>query len=506
MGRRAVPPISFALVIAIACVFPGRRSALANCTVGSTSSLCGDGIPFNNTAVTPQWCGNSVVNFPTALAHDYRNWGLAVFDNNQVAYVSLTWQTAQYIVDTQQTLLSVALLYGGSSTPMYYFTQAGSDAIGAYSPSNGNGSPTLYGNASALELQPYGLAQDSTDRYLYFAEQYGKRLSVFDTQTHVFIVVAGQLGVDGSLDGVGTAAQFSNPIDLAYFSSGGSQTLYIADGSLLRKINLATKNVSTVCCSSGGSAFVDGAFAVASMVFVTRIAVASWGTTLYVVDSEKLRQLDLVSQTLKTIATNFDGHIGDILAGRNNHSELLYIGIPGAIAVLQTRCDLFDCHPFSDSIVAPQGFQMITADSIGTLFGAVPSQASPVVYAINRKTLGVNSAVSTISSSYPSYLNGGTFIDLSTAGPETVLLLSSDPSGNYYVTQFNSGGYATPLPSHSASSPYNCLLQTISPINRIYLGQTTRFRYVSNFNLVSLVGSLTAQTSITDYLSSTLGS
>ena len=88
-----------------------------------------------------------------------------------------------------------------------------------------------------------------------------------DLTTSLITVVAGQFNVDGHADGLGTAATFSNP-DLATLSNDGT-ALYVTDinNGRIRKLILATGQVTTVAGSltpqpyTGSTPFVAGTYA-----------------------------------------------------------------------------------------------------------------------------------------------------------------------------------------------------------------------------------------------------
>ena len=95
-------------------------------------------------------------------------------------------------------------------------------------------------------------------------------------------VFAGQIGVRGSADGAGTAAQFNGPYGLSFDAAGN---LFVADfyNSTIRRITPAGV-VSTIGGTAGQATTVDGVGAAARFAFPIAVAVAPNGT-LYVTDT-----------------------------------------------------------------------------------------------------------------------------------------------------------------------------------------------------------------------------
>lgn len=102
------------------------------------------------------------------------------------------------------------------------------------------------------------------------------------TTNGVVTTFAGQLGVAGTANGTGTAAQFDSPSGLAFDKSGN---LYVSDtgNHTIRKITMS-RAVSTIAGVAGTSGFLNGATGSAQFNSPLGIAVAPNGT-IYVADS-----------------------------------------------------------------------------------------------------------------------------------------------------------------------------------------------------------------------------
>jgi sugar lactone lactonase YvrE len=134
--------------------------------------------------------------------------------------------------------------------------------------------------ASALFSDPAAIVADASGNYF-----------VADSRNHAIRKVtaggavttfAGQLGVAGTANGAGTAAQFNSPCGLA-FDSGGN--LFVSDtgSSTIRKVT-SVGVVTTFAGIAGSSAFLDGA--AGGALFNSPLGIAVWTNgNVFVADS-----------------------------------------------------------------------------------------------------------------------------------------------------------------------------------------------------------------------------
>ncbi len=86
-----------------------------------------------------------------------------------------------------------------------------------------------------------GLASDGAGQ-LFVADSDNFAVRAIDTASAAVTTLAGTLGHHGDADGVGPAASFSNPVGIAFDAAG---VVYVADGSRVRRIDVATRTVTS---------------------------------------------------------------------------------------------------------------------------------------------------------------------------------------------------------------------------------------------------------------------
>ncbi|HEX8517164.1 MAG TPA: T9SS type A sorting domain-containing protein [Bacteroidia bacterium] len=141
----------------------------------------------------------------------------------------------------------------------------------------------------------------------------------------------------GYTDATGTAAKFKAPTGICISPDGSF--LYVADysGHRIRKINVATKAVTTVA-GNGVSGYTDASGSSAVFSYPSGICISGDGSVLYVSDygNSRIRKIDLSNQAVTTIAGNGNFSYSDNVNGLsasfnsptdvvNDHDSILYI-------------------------------------------------------------------------------------------------------------------------------------------------------------------------------------
>ncbi len=135
----------------------------------------------------------------------------------------------------------------------------------------------------------------------------------------------------GYIDATGTSARFYAPTGICASSDG--LFLYVADysGHRIRKINVATKAVTTVA-GNGTSGYSNGIGAAALFSYPSGICISSDGTTLYVSDygNSYIRKIIIATQTVSTIAGNgtfaYSDNINGLSAAFNSPTDIVNNG------------------------------------------------------------------------------------------------------------------------------------------------------------------------------------
>ncbi len=173
-------------------------------------------------------------------------------------------------------------------------------ATGAFTTLAGDPSTftTVDGVGSAARLYAGGsLTYGDGALYWYESPRYVVRR--MDLATRAVTTLAGTSGSSGNADGVGPAARFDFVGGLAYV--GGA--LYVADSNarIIRRIDVASRAVTTVAGARNETGTVDGVGAAARFGNPTAL-LADGANALYVADGTRLRRLDLRDMRVTSLA------------------------------------------------------------------------------------------------------------------------------------------------------------------------------------------------------------
>lgn len=172
----------------------------------------------------------------------------------------------------------------------------------SYTVSTLAGTPGLSGTSSTQGMfsTPYGIARDSNGNF-YVADLDNYTIRKV-TAGGVVSTLAGLAGTPGTADGVGAAARFQGP---AAVVCEGSTNLYVSDygGHTIRKIVIATGAVTTLAGQPGVSGSVDGVGSNARFDKPFGIALDGAGS-LFVSDSgnSTLRAITIATGAVTTFA------------------------------------------------------------------------------------------------------------------------------------------------------------------------------------------------------------
>ena len=159
---------------------------------------------------------------------------------------------------------------------------------------------------------PNGLALSSDGSTLYVADSDNHVIRQIDLATTAVTTLAGAAGVPDYVNGTGAAARFNSPRGVALASDGSK--LFVADSynHVIRQIDIAsaTKDVTTLAGTAGESGFTNDIGTDARFDFPTGLACD--GLKLYVADGDNnvIRQIDIVTAGVITLAGDTAGGAG----------------------------------------------------------------------------------------------------------------------------------------------------------------------------------------------------
>jgi sugar lactone lactonase YvrE len=116
----------------------------------------------------------------------------------------------------------------------------------------------VVGNAARFNW-PSGLATDG--KFLYVADLLNYAVRKIDLSTQMVTTLVGAVGVSGTTDGIGPAARMSGPATLAMDAENRYLYCYDYATRVIRRIELATAEVTTVSGNLGPRAEIDSSWA-----------------------------------------------------------------------------------------------------------------------------------------------------------------------------------------------------------------------------------------------------
>ena len=326
-------------------------------------------------------------------------------------------------------------------------TVAGSGAQGA---ADGTGTAATF-------TRPAGIAVDDSGT-LYVADTYGHKIRKI-TAAGVVSTVAGS-GVPGATDGTGLAATLNGPVGIAVDPAG--TTLYVGDSGShkVRKIVLATAEVSTLV-GSGAVGAADGIGAAATFYHPEGVALDASGTQLYVVDhfNNKVRQVALNTLAVTTVAGSGSRSATDATgtAASFNRPFGVAVGTAGQIYVADS-----ENHKIRQ--ISPQGEVSTWAGSgtagsqdTGALFGylgkvAIDTNGNAYVADPDNHKIRKITPDGTVSTFAGTGVQGRRDGDSTTAQFDRPWGMAVDKQGNVYVSDLFAHNIRMITPSGTVST------------------------------------------------------
>lgn len=141
---------------------------------------------------------------------------------------------------------------------------------------------------------------------VYVAEPFCPCIRAVGVATGQTTIVAGQLGMSGTMDGVGTAAQLHFPQGLAYDAT--KKLIYFSENesNTIRTFDPATGKVTTIAGVAGTAGAADGAAATATFADPWHLVLDGNALFVWDVDNHRIRKLDLGAMTVSTVAKDID--------------------------------------------------------------------------------------------------------------------------------------------------------------------------------------------------------
>jgi len=220
--------------------------------------------------------------------------------DNSLGDGSALWVASALAIDSKGTRLYVSDYSSRQIRVIDLSTSAMTTLAGSVTQGSADG----VGSAATL-CGPASLAIDPTDTKLYFADNCDNDLiRVVDIPSQQVTTIVGAANILNGDDGVGSAAGFFNLGPLAIDTIGTN--LYASEGSgtrhVIRKVELASRVVTTIVGSDWESGSTDGIGTNARLNFPTGLTVV--GNDLYIADSgnDKIRKFALDTTQVSTYA------------------------------------------------------------------------------------------------------------------------------------------------------------------------------------------------------------
>jgi sugar lactone lactonase YvrE len=194
-----------------------------------------------------------------------------------------------YVADSGNNCIRKIVIATGAVT-----TLAGDGTVGYR---DGTGTVAQFNN-------PWGIAVVGGNLYVADSGNYRiRKIVIASGAVSTFAGPAGSTITADYVDGTGAAARFGFPIDIA---ADGNGNLYVVDGYLIRKIVIATQVVTTLAGSTEGSDAGPGTGT--QGVEISLQGIAADGGNLYVTEYYKIRKIVIATGEVTTLAGGTGGY------------------------------------------------------------------------------------------------------------------------------------------------------------------------------------------------------
>ncbi|MEI7771238.1 MAG: NHL repeat-containing protein, partial [Chloroflexales bacterium] len=143
-------------------------------------------------------------------------------------------------------------------------------------------------------------------------------------------IIAGSPGVVGSADGVGREASFAYPVGIALSADGTVAVVADRDNHTIREIDMATRQVTTLAGMAGVAGAEDGVGAEAMFTMPQAVAISGDKTYVLVADSynHAIRRIDMATHQVTTLA----GSLG-VSGSSNGVGGAALFSLPSGVAI-----------------------------------------------------------------------------------------------------------------------------------------------------------------------------
>ncbi|MEM8535849.1 MAG: hypothetical protein AAGF95_33795 [Chloroflexota bacterium] len=186
---------------------------------------------------------------------------------------------------------------------------------------------------------PSGIALNGDGTFALIADTDNHTIRTIDIVDDEVATIAGSAGLTGSTNGSGTDARFNAPQSVVLDADGTFAIIADTDNHIIRRLDLTTREVTTLAGQPGEVGTDDGIGSAARFAFPRGVAIDSDAQFVLIADSENhtIRRLDLTTRQVTTIV----GQAGEqgVADGRGREALLsfprgLSISTDGAFALI----------------------------------------------------------------------------------------------------------------------------------------------------------------------------